>query len=124
MKFPEEVYSSKRFREQGVAVIELIANCMEDSLSGQPNKVIEMTDSATAMREVQQWFDRCTLDDSKDVAQLFSDIYHRAIRLHHPGYLGHQISPPLPDAALASLFSDFLNNGMGVFEMGIAGTAI
>ena len=124
MKFPEEVYSSKRFREQGVAVIELIANCMEDSLSGQPNKVIEMTDPATAMREVQQWFDRCTLDDSKDVAQLFSDIYHRAIRLHHPGYLGHQISPPLPDAALASLFSDFLNNGMGVFEMGIAGTAI
>ncbi|MDA7932699.1 aminotransferase class I/II-fold pyridoxal phosphate-dependent enzyme [Mariniblastus sp.] len=124
MKFPEEVFSSQRFREQGAAVIELIANCMEESISGKPNKVIEMTDPKSAMREVQQWFDRCTVDDSKDVSKLFADIYQRTIRLHHPGYLGHQISPPLPDAALASLFSDFLNNGMGVFEMGIAGTAI
>ena len=124
MKFPEEVYSSQRFREQGAAVIELIANCMEDSISGKPNKVIKMTDPVRAMNEVQQWFNHCAADDSKDVAKLFADIYQRAIRLHHPGYLGHQISPPLPDAALASLFSDFLNNGMGVFEMGIAGTAI
>ena len=124
MKFPEEVYSSKRFREQGAAVIELIASCMEDSISGKQDKVVELTDPVTAMREVQQWFDRSKLDESKDVARLFSDIYQRAIRLHHPGYLGHQISPPLPEAALASLFSDFLNNGMGVFEMGVAGTAI
>ena len=124
MKFPEEVYSPKRFREQGSAVVELIATCIEDSISGTQNKVIEMTDPATAMAEVQQWFDQCAADESKDVAGLFSNIYQRAIRLHHPGYLGHQISPPLPDAALASLFSDFLNNGMGVFEMGVAGTAI
>jgi len=124
MKFPEEVYSSKRFREQGAAVIELIASCLENSISGNQHKVVEMTDPVTAMREVQQWFDRCTAGDSKDLAQLFSEIYRRAIRLHHPRYLGHQISPPLPDAALASLFSDFLNNGMGVFEMGVAGTAI
>ncbi|MCP4774815.1 MAG: pyridoxal-dependent decarboxylase, partial [Planctomycetaceae bacterium] len=114
MKFPEEVFSSQRFREQGAAVIELIANCMEDSISEKQNKVIEMTDPESAMREVQQWFDRCTVDDSKDVSKLFADIYQRTIRLHHPGYLGHQISPPLPDAALAALFSDFLNNGMGV----------
>ena len=107
MKFPEEVYSSKRFREQGAAVIELIASCMEDSISGKQDKVVELTDPVTAMREVQQWFDRSKLDESKDVARLFSDIYQRAIRLHHPGYLGHQISPPLPEAALASLFSDF-----------------
>ena len=63
MKFPEEVYSSKRFREQGAAVIELIASCMEDSISGKQDKVVELSDPVTAMREVQQWFDRSKLDE-------------------------------------------------------------
>ena len=79
MKFPEEVYSPKRFREQGSAVVELIATCIEDSISGTQNKVIEMTDPATAMAEVQQWFDQCAADESKDVVGLFSNIYQRAI---------------------------------------------
>ena len=32
--------------------------------------------------------------------------------------------PPVPVAAMAGFFSDMMNNGMGVYEMGIAGTAI
>ena len=48
----------------------------------------------------------------------------RRPRSHHPRYLGHQVAPPLPGAALAELVSALLNNGTGVFEMGPAAVPI
>lgn len=44
--------------------------------------------------------------------------------LHHPSYLGHQVCPPLIDAATADLLISFLNNSTAVFEMSPIGTAI
>jgi L-2,4-diaminobutyrate decarboxylase len=38
--------------------------------------------------------------------------------LHHPRYMGHQVSAPLPLAAACDLFSALLNNGTAVYEMG------
>lgn len=47
-----------------------------------------------------------------------------ATKLHHPGFVGHQVATPLPLAALMDLVDSFLNNGMAVFEMGKAGVGI
>lgn len=44
--------------------------------------------------------------------------------LHSPGYVGHQVSVPLPLATLCEWTSSFLNNGTSIFEMGPAATAI
>ena len=44
--------------------------------------------------------------------------------LANPRYMGHQVPPPLPGAALAELVSAILNNGMAVFEMGPAAAPI
>src|SRR5215469_2035053 len=38
--------------------------------------------------------------------------------LHHPRYMGHQVSAPLPLAAACDLVSALLNNGAAVYEMG------
>lgn len=45
-------------------------------------------------------------------------------RLHDPRFLGHQVATPLPAAALCDLVASFLNNGMAVFEMGPAASAM
>jgi L-2,4-diaminobutyrate decarboxylase len=56
--------------------------------------------------------------------QLFAKTLRHSIRLHQPQFMGHQISPSVPLAALAGFACDYLNNGMGVYEMGMAGTAM
>src|SRR5437868_8556273 len=45
-------------------------------------------------------------------------------RLHHPRYVGHQVSAPLPLAAMCDFVSALLNNGMAVYEMGPVSTAM
>ncbi len=44
--------------------------------------------------------------------------------LHHPRYMGHQVPPPLPLAALADLTAALMNNSVAVYEMSPAATAI
>lgn len=45
-------------------------------------------------------------------------------RLHHPGYLAHQVGVPHPTGALGSLVDGFTNNAMAIYEMGPAAAAI
>src|SRR5687768_13738383 len=45
-------------------------------------------------------------------------------RLHAPRFVGHQVATPLPAAALCDLVASFTNNGMAVYEMGPAATAM
>lgn len=45
-------------------------------------------------------------------------------RLHHPGYIGHQVSVPMVGAALADCINGFTNNGMAVHEMGPPAVAL
>ena len=39
-------------------------------------------------------------------------------RLHHPGYLAHQVAVPHHAGALAALIDGFTNNAMAIYEMG------
>jgi len=45
-------------------------------------------------------------------------------QLHHPSYMGHQVCPPLPEAALADLLISFTNNSTAVWEMSPIATVI
>ena len=45
-------------------------------------------------------------------------------KLHHPGYLAHQVGVPHPTGALGSLIDGFTNNAMAIYEMGPAAAAI
>ncbi len=52
------------------------------------------------------------------------DLLQHSIHLHNPKYMGHQVSVPAPLSVLTNLVSGMFNNGMAVYEMGQASTAI
>lgn len=59
-----------------------------------------------------------------DETKLFPEILKHTTHVHNPRYIGHQVSPPAPLGSLAGLISSLLNNGMAVYEMGMAPSAI
>lgn len=60
----------------------------------------------------------------EDVRAFYTRVLQGSTQLHSPRFLGHQVSAPLPEAALLELLSAFLNNGTGVYEMGPASNAM
>jgi L-2,4-diaminobutyrate decarboxylase len=59
-----------------------------------------------------------------DEFEFLDQFVARSIQLHHPGYVGHQVCAPVPGAAVAGFVAELLNNGMAVYEMGPAATAL
>ncbi|AEI64415.1 pyridoxal phosphate-dependent decarboxylase family protein [Corallococcus macrosporus] len=59
-----------------------------------------------------------------DFADLITRVLSSSNHLHHPRYMGHQVTAPVPLAALCDAVSSLLNNGMAVYEMGPVSTAM
>ena len=115
----ESAYDPNRFRRAGHKLIDFLADRLADSVTGSNEKTIEYMLPEEA-------YDAIGIDNAEWLSpeSLFEDIYQHCVNLHDPRFMGHQIMPPVPIASLAGLLNDYVNNGMGVFEMGIAGTAI
>ncbi|NOX32466.1 MAG: aminotransferase class V-fold PLP-dependent enzyme [Deltaproteobacteria bacterium] len=60
----------------------------------------------------------------KKLDYFIKDYLDNTTRLHHPGYLAHQVGVPHPTGALGSLIDGFTNNAMAIYEMGPAAAAI
>lgn len=56
--------------------------------------------------------------------ELLEQVLAGSNQLHHPRYVGHQVTSPLPWSALLDFVGAFLNNGTAIFEMGPASTAM
>ena len=111
-------YSAENFRKRGHELIDQLADHLEVSLNQTSNKVIQWNlpeDEYTYWKEFL---------GKGDAAQLFPEIVKHAIHVHNPKYIGHQVCPPAPLASLSGLISALLNNGMAVYEMGMAPSAI
>lgn len=112
------VYSPENFRKRGHELVDRLADHLETSLHGDSNKVIHWN-----LPEDEYAFWKSYLEHG-DTAQLFPKIIAHTIHVHNPKYIGHQVCPPAPLASLAGLISSLLNNGMAVYEMGMAPSAI
>jgi len=114
----EHIYNIETFRKSGHELIDLLADYMDEAMK----RAMPVLDWETPEVQADFWR-KYDLEDG-DVITLFKDIIHHSIALYHPKYMGHQISPTAPISALSALVSAFMNNGMGVYEMGPASTAI
>lgn len=103
------------FRKNGHTLVDTLADYLKEALSGkempvlpwnEPDKLTEMFsfDSGGGEKEPFDKFIRRIIDNS--------------IHIHHPNYIGHQVTSPLPLAVLAQFCTTLLNNGAAIYEMG------
>jgi L-2,4-diaminobutyrate decarboxylase len=107
-------YSAEAFRREGHAVIELLAGYLE-STGRREGKVLEFVPPAELL---DRWPADFFGEPKPSVVELLPQVLRESHHLHHPRYVGHQVSSPLPTAALAELVSALLNNGTAEYEMG------
>ena len=117
----ENAYRPKAFRDYGHALIDLLADHLENAVNLPEQKAIRWTEPEANLK----YWERDFADaEGGDPIAFFKTIIEGSVQLHNPKFMGHQISPPVPIAALGGLLSDFLNNGMGVYEMGVQSSAL
>jgi L-2,4-diaminobutyrate decarboxylase len=104
--------SARRFAHD---LVDVLFDHVENAGEGP---VVEWT-SASDLREIVRIGGAPA--EPLDLARL---VTRYSNHLHHPSYIGHQVCPPLLDAAVADLLISFTNNSTAVWEMSPIGTVI
>ncbi len=114
----EQAFSAEEFRKNGHAVVDMLADYLDLAQNGKrpqtfPGQCPE--DSA------KQWQD---FAPTETTLEMFQKVLDDSVAVHDRRFMGHQINPPLPISSLSGLVADVLNNGMGVYEMGMPGNSM
>lgn len=107
-------FDPEAFRSLGHEVVDLLANHLE-AAQGRVGPVLPWKQPEEA---VEDWPADFTVPGGEDPAGLIARVIESSHHLHHPRYVGHQCSVPLPATAWLGALSDLLNNGSAIFEMG------
>lgn len=110
-------YDAEHFRRAAHAVVDLLADHLARRGAGEA--VVPWREPS---EQVAAWED--DFRGGVDPCALFARVIAASTHLHHPGFVGHQVTAPLPLAAIATFVSGFLNNGAAVYEMGPASAAM
>jgi len=113
-----DAYSPEKFKKLGYELVDLLTEYLEKS-QDQKNTV----QNWKSPEEQLDFWENYQLNGQSPIS-LFENVIENSMRLHHPHYIGHQVSAPAPLSALAGLVGELLNNGMAVYEMGPAVSAI
>lgn len=108
-------YDADEFRRQAHAVVDRLA----DHHASSPGAVMPWVDPRAQVEAWQNEF-----GGGAEPIALFERVIAGATHLHHPGFVGHQVTAPLPVAAMASFVSGYLNNGAAIYEMGPVSSAM
>ncbi len=111
---PEEL------RTQGHALIDQLADYLAQAQAGR----LPVLPNGTPEELQARWPAQFAATPGPGLLTLLPRILAESNHLHHPRYIGHQVTAPLPVSALCELVSALLNNGMAVFEMGPVTTAM
>ena len=115
------VYDAGFFRENADRIRDLIAQELE-STGARSGKVLVQKSIDEILKELD--FDRLVAEGKGDLAAVARAFLANVNHLRHPRYLGHQVAVPMIPSIFADLLAGATNNGMAVYEMGPAGTAV
>lgn len=114
----QELFDPEKFRSLAIEMVDLLTSYLKEIQS----------DSIPVNHWIshQDLTDRWTQLLSKNPSQmeLVEELVTHSMHIHHPRYVGHQVSAVAPQVAVIDMMISLLNNGMGVYEMGAAGTVI
>ncbi len=114
-----DAFDPEIFRAQGHRLIDALADRLTRAQAAEG----DVCSKVAPADELAHWQARMAAGP-QPVAEFLEEFAARSIQLHHPHYMGHQVCSPAPAAALAGLAAELLNNGMAVYEMGPAATAL
>ncbi len=114
----KKLYSPEEFKKQGEKLLTEITTHISKTTTGKSSKTLTWN---TPDKELLFW--KTFLKEGKE-EDFFPEILKRTTHTHHPKYVGHQVSAPAPITLLTAMTSALLNNGMAVYEMGMAPSAI
>lgn len=111
----EQAYAPEKFRKQAHELVDVLADYLDAAVNQKEDPVFMPFDPDELYTE---WKNELANPSPKKFNDWSRRVIANSIHLHNPGYMGHQVSPVLPQAVLADLMSAVLNNGVGVYEMG------
>jgi L-2,4-diaminobutyrate decarboxylase len=116
----EKAYNPDQFRMLGHQLVDMLADYLGSVREDNKMSVYPYKDPDERTLEFTTDFSV----PEEDIGALFSQVLENSIHIHHPRYMGHQVSPPLPVTALSGMLSHLLNNGAAVYEMGAVSVAM
>lgn len=115
----KNLYDPETFRQEGYKIVDLLADYFKQNLE-QKGKVLNYIEPDDMFDSWVEFFN----DQSKSTNDFFIKVLEDSVHLHHPRNMGHQVTPALPLSGLTEFFATSVNNGMAIYEMGPAATAI
>jgi L-2,4-diaminobutyrate decarboxylase len=108
-------FNPEEFRNQGHIIVDTLSDYLDNALSGNEMPVLPWNEPD----KLAKIFSFESAGGSKEpVGSFIKRIIDHSIHIHHPNYIGHQVTSPLPVAALVQLCTTLLNNGAAIYEMG------
>ncbi|MCF0065528.1 aminotransferase class I/II-fold pyridoxal phosphate-dependent enzyme [Dyadobacter chenwenxiniae] len=116
------VNSPEYFRTIGYELIDLLAR--ELQIANSPLSEQKAIEWKEPEQMLSHWSDDFSSEQVSDPVTLFKEILSHSINMNRRGNVGHQISAPHPLSVITSMLMAHLNNGMGVYEVGMTGNAM
>jgi L-2,4-diaminobutyrate decarboxylase len=116
-------YDPGAFAAAGERLVTTLAEHLRRVESGDAN-ALNWSQPADLIRDAERSMQGGKGELADRVCELAQECLARGQNLHHPHYVGHQVPPPVPLAALFDLVGSVTNQAMAIYEMGPFATAV
>lgn len=110
-----QAFNPENFRENAHQLVDLLADYLENAQKQTYTTVIPFKDPQESLAFWEEDYE----NNDRNLLNFYKNVIEKSVHLHHPKYMGHQVPPPAPIAALSGMLTGLLNNGMAVYEMGL-----
>lgn len=108
-------FNPEEFRKEGHIIVDTLSDYLKAALSGSNMPVLPSNDPD---RLAELFSFESGNGEKEPLNDYIKRVIEYSIHIHHPGYIGHQVTSPFPLTALVQFCTTLLNNGAAIYEMG------